>query len=275
MSFPYKNVFEQVEKSLIKYGSRHLPKPQIRAALDAYKAFERQELTDDLGFSKLLEAVFYSGFRAETVTMRWATIARWFPNWQTVAAYDAEDVTRIMSDLGMIRNARKINACIKNARMMEKLILQYGSFPRYVSSFAPRDSFLNLLLLKEELEGRFEYLGGVMVYQFLTDLGMQVLKPDRVICRMFHRLGLIEAETQILKTVLQGQKFAEATGLPIRYIDIVLVAYGQVRSSNFGVDRGICIKDPRCQECRLQENCRWYQTSAASGASAASTVAIE
>src|SRR5216683_2250285 len=96
-----------------------------------------------------------------------------------VADYSDDDVAAIMSDPGMIRNRRKITACIENARVMRQLIEEYGSFGRYIASFAAADSFENLLLLKEELEARFQYLGGVTVYHFLTDIGMPVLKPDR------------------------------------------------------------------------------------------------
>ena len=257
MTFPYRRVFNQVEETLIQYGSRLLSPQQIRAELNAYKAFAGRELTDDCFFQILLYVVFYSGFRAATVTARKDAINYWFPNWRTVCAFGDDEVTAIMSDPAMIRNRRKINACIENARVMRQLIEEYGSIAAYIASFAPVDSFENLLLLKEELEARFQFLGGVTVYHFLTDIGMPVLKPDRVICRIFNRLGLTETEGQLLKTVLQGRKFAEATGLPIRYIDIVFVAYGQARSMEFGIDRGICLKNPRCNECGVKEFCRW------------------
>ena len=114
-------------------------------------------------------------------------------------------------------------------------------------------------MLKEELEARFAYLGGITVYHFLTDLALPVLKPDRVIARIFRRLGLVEYERQHLKTVIHGRKFAEATELPIRYVDIVLVAYGQVRSIEIGIDRGICLKEPRCDLCSLTGVCQFWQ----------------
>jgi DNA-3-methyladenine glycosylase I len=261
MTFPYREVFQQVEKSLIQYGSRRLPMAKIRAGLDVYKTFAGRELTDDLCFSILLYAVFYSGFRAATVTARKDTINRWFPDLRTVADYGDENVAAIMADPRMIRNRRKITACIENAKTMKRLIAEHGSFRRYIASFEPADSFENLLLLKEDLEARFQYLGGVTVYHFLTDIGMPVLKPDRVISRIFNRLGLIEVEGQLLKTVIQGRRFAEATGLPIRYIDIVFVAYGQARSVEFGIDNGICLMEPRCRECGVKEFCRWYTDS--------------
>jgi DNA-3-methyladenine glycosylase I len=107
------------------------------------------------------------------------------------------------------------------------------------------------------LQYKFNYLGNITVYHYLTDIGFNVLKPDRVILRVFERLGLIESRDQLLKTVIQGRKFAEATGLPIRYIDIVFVKYGQQGKSNyFGLDDGICLeKHPKCNICKLKKYC--------------------
>jgi DNA-3-methyladenine glycosylase I len=263
MTFPYQRAFQLAEEALIRYGSNQRPFDEIRTELDDYKTFAGRELTDQLCFSILVHVVFYSGFRAATVTARMSVIDRWFPDWRTVSDYTQDDVAAIMADPGMIRNRRKIAACIANARVIRQLIGDHGSFAQYIKSFEPTSSFENLLLLKEELEARFQYLGGITVYHFLTDIGMPVLKPDRVICRIFQRLGLTETESQLLKTVLQGRKFAEATGLPIRYIDIVFVAYGQVRSTEFGIDRGICLSDPRCSVCGLTELCRWYHENKA------------
>jgi DNA-3-methyladenine glycosylase I len=255
MNFPYRLLFQQVEASLLDYGSRE----KIQAQLDVYKTKADQQLTDDRCFSTLVYVTFYSGFRAATVTARRDAIRRWFPDWRTVAGYSDEQVGAIMSDEGMIRNRKKITACIENAKVIGKLVQEHGSLAQYIASFSPKESFENLLLLKEELEGRFHYLGGTTVYHFLTDIGMPVLKPDRVICRIFKRLGLIDSEEQLLKAVIQGRKFAEATELPIRYIDRVFVAYGQVQTPGLGIDRGICLKQPRCSVCGIKSFCRWYQ----------------
>jgi DNA-3-methyladenine glycosylase I len=69
-------------------------------------------------------------------------------------------------------------------------------------------------------------------------------------------LGFIEDEGQLLKAVIQGRRFARATGHPIRYIDIVFVTYGQVRSLEFGLERGICLKEnPGCSICGVRSHC--------------------
>jgi DNA-3-methyladenine glycosylase I len=261
MSFPYKQVFEKAEEALLAYGSKHRAPQEIRASLDTFKTFEGRRLSDDQFFSILTAVVFYSGFRAATVTARMKVIERHFPDWKTVSGFTEREIAQVLSDPEMIRNERKVAACVKNANLFRTVIGQHGSFQHYIESFRPTDSFENLMLLKEELEGRFHYIGGITAYHFLTDVGLPVLKPDRVISRIFFRLGAIDDEGQLLETVIQGRRFAEATGLPIRYIDIVFVAYGQAQSPEFGIDRGICLKEPRCQACGLTGHCRYYEAT--------------
>ena len=259
MDFPYERTFLAVEKSLLDYGSQRMPREEIQKALDQYKTYGDRELTDDLCYAMLVQVVFYSGMRAATVTKKMPAIRAHFTDYRKVADFGPADIDRLIADDRMLRNRRKIEACVKNAKLMREIIEQHGSFVSYISTFDPNTSFENLLLLKEELEARFAYLGGITVYHFLTDLALPVLKPDRVIARSFRRLGLVEYERQHLKTVIHGRKFAEATGLPIRYVDIVLVAYGQVRSIEIGIDRGICLKEPRCDLCSLTDVCQFWQ----------------
>lgn len=159
----------------------------------------------------------------------------------------------------MIRHRKKIEACVANACEFEKLISQHGSIRNYIESFKPRVSTANLARLQEDLQRRFAFLGGVTVFHFMTDLGLPVLKPDRVVSRIFYRLVLTTSETDAIETIEQGTRFAEATGLPIRYIDIVFVAYGQAQTSEFGIDRGICLKEPRCGFCGLCDYCKHFQ----------------
>ena len=80
-----------------------------------------------------------------------------------------------MSDRGMIANENKIRACVKNAKAIKNVVEHFGSMHRYIESFNPNDSAENLLLLKENLESRFSYLGKITVYHFMTDIGLNVL----------------------------------------------------------------------------------------------------
>ncbi|MFC2053164.1 DNA-3-methyladenine glycosylase I [Chloroflexota bacterium] len=255
----YKTIFEKVESALISAGSVHLPADTIRANLDEYKYLEGKTSSEAQYYWILVYVIFYSGFRAATVNAKLDLIRNYFPNYETVAGYTESNVDEMLSNPEMIRNRSKIQACIENAKVFKSIVSKHGSFHAYLDSFAPRASFENLMLLKEELEYRFERLGRITTYHVLTDIGLPVLKPDRVICRIFQRLGLIESEKQLLKTVIQGRKFAQATGNPIRYIDIVFVAYGQVESQDFGLASGICLKqNPLCSVCGVTDYCNYY-----------------
>lgn len=256
--YDYKKVFTAFECSLLEYGSKQIARSDIQDALDKFKSFESRELNDNQYYEILVFVAFYSGFKAATVTSKRNVIKNHFPNWETVSDYDDARIDSILRDPQMIKNEKKVNACVKNAKTFRNLLKEYGSFKSYIESFTPRDSFENMMLLKEELEAKFLYLGGITVYHFLTDIGLPVLKPDRVICRIFERLGLIENSAQLLKTVIHGRKFAEETKLPIRYIDIVFVATGQVASSEFGINTGICLKKPNCEVCKAREFCKYY-----------------
>jgi len=254
----YKSIFEGVESTLIQVGSRNLPVDKIRAKLDEYKELEGQAFSDDECYWKLVRVVFYSGFRAATVTAKLPAIRRYFGDYQTVLGYGEDEIDAILHDPEMVRNERKIRACVENARTFRDIVCENGSFQGYVDSFAPSTSFENLMLLKEELEWRFGGLGRITTFHFLMDLGLPVLKPDRVICRIFQRLGLIESNKQLLTTVIQGRKFEQATGHPIRYVDIVFAVYGQVESEDVGIERGICLKDdPACGICGVRDYCNY------------------
>ncbi len=257
--FDYQLIFKNIELTLISEGSKNLPLEKIRENLEPFKHFEGRVLADSEYFRILVEVIFYSGFRAATVTAKLVTIHAHFPDYATVAKYSDDDIRRVLSDDAMIKNHIKINACVRNAQIFQGIIRQHGSFQKYIDGFLPTVSFENLMLLKEELEYLFEGLGRITTYHFLTEIGLPVLKPDRVISRIFKRLALIENEEQLLKTVIQGRKFAESTGYPIRYIDIVLVAYGQVQSVEFGIERGICLEaKPSCSICKVSEFCKFY-----------------
>ena len=252
----YRAIFEAVESTLIREGSRNLPEALVRSRLDEYKTIEGKRFADAEYHWILVYVVWYSGFKAATVNAKLDRIRRHFPDPVTVARYGEKDIQRILHDPGMICNESKIRACVKNARTFTQIVGEHSSFQAYVDTFSAKESEENLLRLRQELWRRFSYLGPITSYHFLMEIGMPVLKPDRVICRIFHRLGLIRSKDHTLDAIDQGRRFVEATGHPIRYIDIVFVLYGQAQSMEFGLARGICLKDnPDCGICGVKRYC--------------------
>lgn len=153
----------------------------------------------------------------------------------------------------MIQNKAKIEACIQNAKKVSEIIDKYGSVRCYIESFSPNSSDEALNKLKRSLESKFSFLGGVTSYHFLTDIGLNVLKPDRVILRIFKRLGLIEGEKDLLGAVKMGRAFSKANDVPIRFIDIIFVLFGQLNQEKLEC---ICSeKNPKCHKCGVKSEC--------------------
>ena len=140
---------------------------------------------------------------------------------------------------------------------------EFKTFQVYLSSFGDLKLDENLKKFKKDLRKRFKYLGGITVNHFLTDIGLNVSKPDRVLCRIFYRLGLIKSVESFEEVIEVCRKFADSTKYPIRYIDIIFVIYGQVGYKHeLDIDNGICLeKNPKCDLCRMTKYCNYYKTN--------------
>jgi DNA-3-methyladenine glycosylase I len=57
-----------------------------------------------------------------------------------VARYDSRRIESLLKDAGLIRNRLKINSAVKNARQFLRIQREFGSFHRYLWSFAPQDN---------------------------------------------------------------------------------------------------------------------------------------
>lgn len=253
----HKEIFNKIEYSL--KNESWFTEDEFNQVYGRFKNYKSKQRTDDEIFEILTMIIFYSGFRAATVERKEKVILGYFHDYLKVPEFNDRDVQRILSDSEMIKNERKIRSCIANAKSFKMIVDQFGSFQNYLDKYEVNNSIENLNLLKEELKYRFLYLGETTVYQFLTDLGFNVLKPDRVILRILNRLGLIEKEKLLLKAISEERKFAIETGLPIRYIDVILVKYGQQGESEmFGLKNGICFeKNPRCNICEVKQHCNF------------------
>jgi DNA-3-methyladenine glycosylase I len=90
-------------------------------------------------FEKLCLEGFQSGLSWLTILRKRAAFRRAFAGFDpdTVAAFDAADVDRLLTDAGIVRNRAKIEATIRNARRMPDLVAEFGSFAAYVWAYEP------------------------------------------------------------------------------------------------------------------------------------------
>lgn len=111
---------------------------------DDYPAYHdtewgRPTADDRVLFEKLCLESFQSGLSWLTILRKRDDFRRAFANFDaaTVAAYGVDDVQRLMSDAGIVRNRRKIESTIANAASALELVDEFGSFAAYVWSFEP------------------------------------------------------------------------------------------------------------------------------------------
>ncbi len=250
----FKDLFRKLESTLRKQSS--LSNEDFERHFGRFKNVSYKNDTDEELYWKMVQVIFYAGMTAATVTARLPAIKQYLYNYRSVKEFGESNVKQMMSDKDVIGNERKIKACIKNAKMFDEMLKNYGSFANYIESFGDLDKEKTLEVLKTDLMN-FKFLKERAAYHFMLDMGLNVWKPDRVICRILYRLGLIDNKDDIEKTVKVGREIAMKVGLPIRYVDIIFVKYGQRGAEEpFGLDDGICLeRNPRCHLCGVSEYC--------------------
>jgi DNA-3-methyladenine glycosylase I len=93
-------------------------------------------------FEKLSLEGFQSGLSWLTILRKRPNFRRAFRNFEpaVVAAFDDDDVERLMNDAGIVRNRAKVLATINNARRYPALVAEFGSLAAFFWRFEPDSS---------------------------------------------------------------------------------------------------------------------------------------
>ena len=84
-----------------------------------------------------------------------------------VAAYDEADQARLLADPGIIRNRLKVQAVVENARRLQRIRDEYGSFAAWLDQHHP----LPLADWQRLFKRTFVFTGGEIVREFLLSTG--------------------------------------------------------------------------------------------------------
>ncbi|HEX8852619.1 MAG TPA: DNA-3-methyladenine glycosylase I [Pyrinomonadaceae bacterium] len=85
----------------------------------------------------------------------------------SVAAYAEADRSRLLNDAGIVRNRLKVNAAIENARRVQQLRDEFGSFAGWLNRHHPQSREAWVKLFKRT----FLFTGGEIVNEFLMSTG--------------------------------------------------------------------------------------------------------
>ena len=135
---------------------------------------------DDALFEVMSLQVFQAGLTWNMVLARRDAFRAAFQGWSVdaVAELGPDSVERMAQDSSIIRNRKKIQACIENARTVQELRSSHGSFCAWFYNMAPPDHPDNaglegddLASLQGVLRSTFKFMGPEIARMWLLAAG--------------------------------------------------------------------------------------------------------
>jgi DNA-3-methyladenine glycosylase I len=142
---------------------------------------------------RLFEDLLLDGAQAG---LSWLTILRKRENYRQaldnfdpakVAQYDEARIEELLQNPGIIRNRRKVNSAVKNARAFLKVQEEFGSFDAYIWGFVegrpihnawqaiselPAKTELSETISRDLKKRGFSFVGPTIVYAFMQAVGI-------------------------------------------------------------------------------------------------------
>jgi len=223
--------------------------PNTIKDMEHYRTVDYHNWNDNYFLETMAQVIFTSTLDWDIVKNKWEAIGRAFACFDVnkVAGFTENGVKQILETPNTIPNPRHVRGIIKNAKQMQEIIKEYGSFANYIC-FYPYD-------LKQDLLERFYGLGlkgeQKVVLDFMKEMGFPVIKDDKHIRRVLYRLGVTDSEDVNQEEILKiGKVIAQTMNEKACVVDCVLWTFG----------REVCTKrKPRCTGCKLTF-CRFRST---------------
>lgn len=137
-------------------------------------------------FEMLLLESFQAGLSWQCILNKREAFREAFDGFEPekIALYGPEKIERLMQDKGIVRNRRKIEAAVKNARIFLEIQREYGSFDRYLWGYAPQGPVcsgtgfrvthtpLSDAVSADLYKRGMRFVGTVIIYSFLQATGV-------------------------------------------------------------------------------------------------------
>lgn len=150
------------------------------------KIWGKIELDDQALFKWLSLEIFHIGLSWQLILSKYNDFMEAFDNfdYELIAKYDKTKVDELMTNEKIIRYRKKIEAVIHNAKQVQKVQEEYGSFSAYIWHFTEgkqivkqfdeniTSSSLSDCVTKDLKEYDFKFIGSVTVYSYLQAVGV-------------------------------------------------------------------------------------------------------
>lgn len=126
-------------------------------------------IDDNRLFERLILEINQAGLSWTTILKKKDNFFKAFDKFDIdkVAAYKQKQVDRLLQNEGIIRNRLKIAATIENAKSIQELQNEYGSFKNWLDRHHPKTRLEWVTLFKKT----FRFTGGEIVNEFLMSTG--------------------------------------------------------------------------------------------------------
>lgn len=116
------------------------------------------------------KSIFQTGISWNVVERKWPDIRAAMEEFNVgkVTRFNEDDIERLVNDKRVIRNRRKLEAIVHNARKMIELDKHYDGFQNYLRSRQDFDATVR------SLRAQFKFLGEMGSYYFLYVVGEEV-----------------------------------------------------------------------------------------------------
>lgn len=144
---------------------------------------------DEIHFEFLILEGAQAGLSWQTILNRREGYQKAFENfnYEKIANYNEKKVEELLQDSGIIRNRRKVESVIKNAKAFIKIRKEFQTFDKYIWTFTdnkpihnefktvkelPVNTDLSIEISKALKKRGFSFVGPTIIYSFMQAIGM-------------------------------------------------------------------------------------------------------
>ena len=144
---------------------------------------KKTDLSDRYLLEMLILESFQAGLSWECILNKRKNFIEAYDNFdiEKIILYDDEKVNLLMSNKGIVRNKLKINASINNSKIFKCIVLEYGSFYKYLCSFFDGEviydnksltNYLSDMISKDLIKRGMKFVGSTIIYSYLQAIGI-------------------------------------------------------------------------------------------------------
>lgn len=175
-----------------------------------------------------------------------------------ILQHEAEDLTKQLKSKHCASRltARQMEALRVNINKLIEIEKQCGSVDCFYQCLSEKDDTYKLLICTLSSAGspyKLQQMGEALVTEYLKNVGYDICKPDRHICRILgcNVFGCSDKEeTPVYEAIDIMSAIAEKIGKPIAEVDYILWSYC---AKSYG---GICtVGGKNCSKCVVKKYC--------------------